>query len=67
MTITNRDPRVDPRPGDVVRTEDGTERRVYRTDSHGTVWYSTQRGGWALEPEDWRRQHVTAEIVKVSP
>ena len=69
MTTANRDPRVDPRPGDVVRLELNEQREVVCVSEKGGVrWreppfiFERSQSG-----SDWRRDCANAEIVKAAP
>ena len=69
-----RDPRVDPRPGDVVRVlhsaskwlrDPWIERRVDELRKTGVVWVSG-RLGYEATMDEWRTMNSDAEIVKVA-
>ena len=63
-----RDPRTDPRPGDVLILG-ATHRRVTRVNDH--VWYQTWSATTAtnleygLRPRDWRRDMADAVVASV--
>jgi len=61
-----RSPLSDPQPGDVVRTEDGRERRVGKVfrDPLRLTWISGKRQG-ACFPESWRSWCKRNRVVVV--
>ncbi len=65
-----RDPRVDPRPGDVVRVQ-MVARRVLRAERGGIWWVDNDRWsgcshGGAVALDDWRLECADAEVVHVA-
>lgn len=72
---TKRDPRVDPRPGDVVRCyPHGCERTIIARDGDRLLWESVWPDfeGQSLRAEGecdvalWRARNADAEVVHVA-
>lgn len=64
-----RDPRVDPRKGDVVRCPEWwlpVTREVTAVWEDGTVEYAVGRFGYNATPEEWRTRSAAAEVVTVA-
>lgn len=72
---SNRDPRVDPRPGDVISREIPTAKQgviirdVHR--AHGLFVHFSQDNGFTSRPRwtniyDWKRWAKKAEVLEVS-
>ena len=61
------DPRVDPRPGDVVKKEEIGVILITGHDANHVVWFVTQGGsaGW-MPREDWRKFAMNAEVLHVA-
>jgi len=60
-----RDPRIDPLPGDVVRVR--CTATVFRLDEDGDIWTESERGEidiWNIE--DWRKWAASAEVITVA-
>jgi hypothetical protein len=64
MADMTRDPRTDPRPGDVVKVETIGVALVTSYDSNQVVWFVTQHGraGW-MPRKDWRKFCKCAEVI----
>jgi hypothetical protein len=61
-----RDPRVDPQPGDVLRGPRGGARRVLAVDRHGTVqWQPVDNSGRLYGSPRWGRWRTWAERAAV--
>lgn len=56
-----RDPRTDPRPGDVLRT--GRERTVIAVGSHELIYQSCE-ATWSTSLDTWLACMRSAKIVK---
>jgi hypothetical protein len=77
MMAADRDPRLDPKPGDVLRYVRGLatgpiliERRVYRVTDERVFWTShgVEDGGTVpgeADMEDWRALMARGEVVRV--
>ena len=62
-----RDPRIDPRPGDVVRTTTGIRTVVPRWEDSFGVCFSYRNGYDVSQTiERWRSECAAAEVVTVA-
>jgi hypothetical protein len=69
--VTARDPRKDPRPGDVVDL-DGVLSLVEKVDACGIVhvWQTAvgmKCGTWAFLGDEWQEVFSAAEVRRVAP
>ena len=60
-----RDPRVDPKAGDISRNSDGKEFKVVKRDGD-TVCYLTDGEYEEMEIEDWRKWAANDEVLHVA-
>lgn len=67
VAVRERDPRIDPRPGDRLRKDGSTREVIKHLLIYGqpfVIWTGTAKARGRCNPDSWRAWAKSAEVIK---